>query len=99
MSIKILITGSDGFIGSCLFRELSKNFNLHITTADKHNIKDIINYIYEYDIILHMGAISETNSIDSNEIYQYNIDYTLQIFKNINPNTVPTEYKKVPEFS
>lgn len=86
MSNKILITGSYGFIGSCLFRELSSNHELDITSVDKHNIKDVLYDIYKYDTIVHMGAISETNSSDSNEIYNCNIDYTLHILKNCKPN-------------
>lgn len=82
---KILITGSYGFIGSCLFRDLSDDPNLRITAIDSHNIQDIINDLYDYDVIVHMGAVSETNTINSDKVYELNIKSTLNIIEKSNP--------------
>lgn len=85
---KILITGSNGFIGKCLINNLMSEENVNrydIVTSDKQDCDIPINLFLEnnawgkYDCIVHMGAVSETNASDEFDIYKNNIDFTTKL--------------------
>lgn len=82
---KILITGTSGFIGGALYEHL-KNTDLSIDTFDVRDnqyFRDTwsMNIISKYDIIVHLGAISETNVTDHKAIYHHNIQDTINIIR------------------
>jgi ADP-L-glycero-D-manno-heptose 6-epimerase len=87
---KILITGTKGFIASCLLERLKKDTSdLEIDSYDINSsslsIRDQNFDIQKYDTIVHLGAISETNSKSHSQLFEYNILDTLNIFKLANP--------------
>ena len=88
--MQILITGSSGFIGSCLFNQLKNNNK--IFTSDFINLNNNeyhispenldANLLRQMDIIVHLGAISETNADKKEEIFEKNILSSLNILQN-----------------
>lgn len=84
----ILVTGCNGFIGSCLFEYLIKQNKYNVFGSDY--IKDNIMYytndgstynkdISDMDIIVHLGAISSTNANNKIEIFKKNIFDTFNL--------------------
>ena len=79
---KILITGHKGFIGSCFLKSLSSGYR--ILTSDYKDgdyDSDHLSDLSDIDIVIHMGAISSTNSIDREELFTKNIMSTLNIIE------------------
>lgn len=84
----ILITGSDGFIGSEVVRYLmTHDFDsmIHQYDISNYDYKPLKNIDY-YDVIVHMGAISETNASESQKVLDLNILHTLNILTNSRPD-------------
>lgn len=90
MKNKILITGSSGFIGSCLFNKIKQESNYQIYLCDyknnnNHNqfidVNHVSNNIEYFDTIVHLGAVSETNATDTSEVFDKNILFTLNLIK------------------
>lgn len=76
--MKILVTGSSGFIGQNMVNDLSKNHDI-ITY-------DIIDHKYHpkikgLDWIIHLGAISSTVESDIEKIMKLNYDYSVWLLK------------------
>lgn len=72
--MKILITGSNGFIGKNCCEYFSKHHEItqyDITTHEKHpSVKD-------HDWIIHLGAISSTAETDVEKVLTLNLDYSI----------------------
>jgi len=79
----ILITGSSGFIGQKIYFYLKQQNKYLIDCADINNIDNIYKSLKKYDIVIHMGAISETNSTDEKIIYNKNLKSSTDILNNI----------------
>lgn len=83
---KLLITGSDGFIGSCLLEELNNSYK-DVASIDTYDTKSCDNQkittfkLNKYDTIIHLGAISETNDTNNAFLFKKNIFDTLTIFE------------------
>lgn len=84
----ILITGCNGFIGSCLFKYLIDQNKYNIFGSDyiDNHIQYYTNQDLAYlrciedtDIIIHLGAISSTNANNKDEIFQKNIFDTFNL--------------------
>ena len=76
--MKILITGHRGFIGSHFFQQLKKQHQV-----DGYEWGD--NFPgYDYDWILHVGAITSTTETDVEKIFQQNYDFTVDLLDNCN---------------
>lgn len=81
--MKIAITGTSGFIGKALFKNLNSKKHLnYIYTCDctseySEEFQDIIK---SADIIVHLGAISSTNADDKKDIVYNNVQKTIEIF-------------------
>lgn len=73
--MKILVTGHEGFIGSHMFNRLKR---------DGHEVfglepLDPKPYIYNYDWVIHMGAISSTTETNVEKIMAQNYDFSCQL--------------------
>ncbi len=78
---KILITGSEGFVGNRLVEKLGNKYNLEL--FDKNFNKDIINpKIFENlnaDFVIHLAAITKSN--DLSNMFNVNVNGTLNVLE------------------
>lgn len=86
---KILITGSEGYIGKHLIKVLGKLYA--IDTVDILDIKDpqdirTFSSKNDYDTVIHLAALVKVNESVKNplEYYDNNINGTINILKNVN---------------
>lgn len=91
MSIKILITGSKGFIGSNLVNALSSKYEVHAHDIDTLNLLDpdkTSEYLksMRFDVIIHTaGWTDKRNSINtSNDVLANNLKMFFNITRNSN---------------
>lgn len=87
----ILITGYKGFIGQHLTKRLKEGGWIGIEREDCFERLDMIssNYIKE---IWHLGAISDTTSTNINQLWKYNIDFTLELFDRAIAYKIPVKF-------
>jgi UDP-2-acetamido-2,6-beta-L-arabino-hexul-4-ose reductase len=88
--MKILITGSNGFIGKNLIIRLQQDENLELYTYDLNNTeKDLIRYIKDADLIYHLAGVNRPEKTE--EFYQGNSSLTDFIVKQLllNNKTIP----------
>ena len=77
-NLKILITGTDGFIGKNLKRYLlSKGHNI----SDYEFVEDVIPDVSGYDKVIHMGAISSTTERDVEKVLRQNLDFSYKLLQ------------------
>jgi len=84
---KVLVTGSNGFIGKCLVSELN-NLSIKVTELDIKEFDDNSSNLYEYisdtimdhDTVFHLGAISDTLNKDVNRVMKCNYEYSRILF-------------------
>lgn len=87
---KILITGSEGYIGKHLVDLINQEFSIDtVDLNDDTNPIDIRNKLSidkEYDTIIHLAALVKVNESVENpiEYYDTNINGTLNILKSLN---------------
>tara|TARA_Y100000310_G_scaffold203634_1_gene203886 strand:+ start:1892 stop:2737 length:846 start_codon:yes stop_codon:yes gene_type:complete len=83
-NMKILLTGSYGFIGKNIKNELLPKHNLIYLEKDFIDNQDWENLLEEnvklVDTILHIGAISDTTLQDPNEMLKYNYWFSKKLF-------------------
>ena len=85
---RILLTGFGGFIGNNIYQRVSFNnsstFIMSCIEKDyinKRNWKESLeNIVQQSDIILHVGAISDTMLSDNNEMMKYNYEFSRVLF-------------------
>ena len=85
--MRILLTGSDGFIGRNVHSELMNREEVDSVTCIE---KDYMNHnkwekslqyaVEECDSIIHIGAISDTMLQDPNEMMKYNFEFSRVLF-------------------
>ncbi len=83
--MKILVTGHKGFIGGHLFRTL-KNDGHEVFGYEYGDAKP---YIYNFDWVIHAGAISSTTETNVEKIMRQNYEFSCElldecIFRNVN---------------
>ncbi|MEG1845816.1 MAG: NAD-dependent epimerase/dehydratase family protein [Oscillospiraceae bacterium] len=73
--MKILITGSNGFIGKNLIAKLSESSEYTIETFDSENTLDELNeYTKDCDFVFHFAAVHRPK--DNSEFYKTNVGLT-----------------------
>ena len=85
--MRIVLTGCDGFIGRNVHSELLKNKDIEsVFCLEKdymnHNKWEstLLKVVQECDVILHVGAISDTMLQDPNEMMKYNFEFSSVLF-------------------
>lgn len=85
MKERILITGTDGFIGKNLKNELNQKYLVSEINEnifyEKNWIKYLSNYLYDMNptIVFHVGACSNTLETDVNYIMKLNFEFSKQL--------------------
>jgi ADP-L-glycero-D-manno-heptose 6-epimerase len=77
--MRLLITGSKGFIGSHAIEQVSKHNHVVMSSFDWVDHKHIseIFHITDIDAVMHFGAISSTTETDIEKIMYQNYDYSV----------------------
>ena len=83
--MKILITGTNGFIGKNLSNELNGKHDILEINEDIFDLKNWYNEIYfrlnifEPDVVFHVGACSDTLETDVNYMMTRNFEFTRRV--------------------
>jgi len=86
--MKVLITGSNGFIGKNLISHLQEVENVEIITYDiEDEFSKIENNVSEIDFIFHLAGVNRPTSVE--EFYQGNSDLTKKIVDLIKDKNIP----------
>ena len=88
----IVVTGSEGFIGKSLVKELWRRGE-RVFEIDRHNkdaYKDIVPH--NVDMVYHLGALSSTTETNVDDIYNLNIKYSIDLFNWCIQNSIPVSY-------
>ncbi len=86
--MKVLITGSSGFIGKNLISHLKEMEEVEIITYDKEDTFDKIERaIDQIDFIFHLAGVNRP--INTQEFYQGNTDLTKRIIELIKDKNIP----------
>jgi ADP-L-glycero-D-manno-heptose 6-epimerase len=93
--MKVLVTGSEGFIGRNLIKRLKEMKHDVVTFDTKMN--DLNDFFVDVDIhsidhIFHLGAISSTLETDVHKLYQYNVEYSIDLFNTAIYHKIPVTY-------
>jgi ADP-L-glycero-D-manno-heptose 6-epimerase len=74
--MKILVTGHRGFIGSNLYKKLEQEGHKITGFEWGEHFPG-----YDYDVVMHLGAISSTTERDVNKIMEQNYDFSVWLFE------------------
>lgn len=86
--MKVLVTGSNGFIGKNLISHLQEIKDIEIIKFDKDDDFDyIVSNINNIDFIFHLAGVNRP--VDSKEFYQGNTDLTKKIVDLIKDKNIP----------
>lgn len=88
--MKVLITGSNGFVGKNLLMTLESYKDLEILTYTRDNTyEELRDYCSVCDFVIHLAGVNRTT--DSSDFYNVNADLTDTIIKNLEEsnNIVP----------
>jgi ADP-L-glycero-D-manno-heptose 6-epimerase len=75
--MKILVTGYRGFIGSHLYKRLKELGH----NVDGFEWGDKFYGVFDYDWVLHIGAISSTTEKDVDRIMSQNFDFSVMLYE------------------
>lgn len=76
--MKLLVTGSKGFIGQNLVKYIEDNTDWIVDTYDW--LDGSIPSVMDQDWVVHIGAISSTTERDLDKVMRQNYDFTRQLF-------------------
>jgi ADP-L-glycero-D-manno-heptose 6-epimerase len=77
--MKVLITGSEGFIGKNMMAFLSRQPDWQVDGWD-WNPKDFPN-VKPYDWVIHLGAIADMTETDVDKVLQQNLEFSQRLFQ------------------
>ena len=94
---KIVITGTKGFIGSNLYKHLSKEYSIIEINEDifEHDYREILQNIFFNDVIkgvFHVGACSDTLETNVNYMMLVNYEFTKLLSELCDAFAVPLMY-------
>ena len=87
----IILTGSQGFIGSHFLKNLSEE----IIELEKDNAYSFITTFDKWDqvsLIIHQGAISSTTEKNISTLHHYNVAFSLFLFQKAIEYQIPVKY-------
>lgn len=85
--MKILVTGHEGFIGSNLFKKL-KQLNHDVRGFEWGEEFPG----FDFDVVMHIGAISSTTERDVEKIMRQNYDFSIWLLEGCNTHNVNFQY-------
>jgi ADP-L-glycero-D-manno-heptose 6-epimerase len=86
--MKLLITGSKGFIAQNLIENLSPTYEIDTFDISDEYIRPEQLNVKKYDCVLHIGAISSTTETDVQKVMDLNVSWPIELFEEcINHNT------------
>lgn len=91
---KVIVTGSDGFIGKRLVSKL-KEQDIEVLEYDKNTCWYLLTIFDEWndiDCIYHIGAISDTTASDPLTINNYNVSFSISLFMIAAVKGIPVKY-------
>lgn len=87
---KVLVTGSEGFIGGAFLKSVADNPDIIISDYNLPPSTSSYDYVHpssipdslwaDISLVIHMGALSLTNSTNAHSVFDQNIKSTLNIF-------------------
>lgn len=83
--MKILVTGHKGFIGSNMMKSLEGHEVTGYEWGDKFPG-------YDYDLVMHFGAISSTAEKDVDKVMRQNYDFSVDLIENCNRYGIDLQY-------
>ena len=85
--MKILVTGSNGFIGKNLINKLQDEHEI-IRNEWGMSFPSIKNL----DWVIHLGAISSTTETNISRIYRQNLEFTIKLYEECINNDVKFQF-------
>ena len=76
--MKILVTGSDGFIGQNLVTHLMSEGH---GVAEYEYVENTVPDCSQFDRVIHMGAISSTTETDVEKVMKQNLDFSTKLLQ------------------
>jgi ADP-L-glycero-D-manno-heptose 6-epimerase len=86
--MKILLTGSRGFIGGYVHQALIKHQHTVTELTDYGHCPDVTGQ----DLVIHLGAISATTERNVEKVLSYNVDFSQELFERCQSAGIPMQY-------
>jgi ADP-L-glycero-D-manno-heptose 6-epimerase len=86
--MKILLTGSRGFIGGYVHQALIKHQHTVTEYTDYGHCPDVKGQ----DLVIHLGAISATTERNVEKVLSYNVDFSQELFERCQSAGIPMQY-------
>lgn len=87
--MKILLTGSKGFIGQNMLEYLANNTAWQVDTCDS---MEEYHGVLDYDWVIHLGAITSTTEKDIDKVLKHNTDFSTMLFDDCKTFGVNLQY-------
>lgn len=85
--MKILVTGSNGFIGKNMVHELKKEHDV-----SQYEWGMSFPGVEDFDWVIHLGAISSTVEQNISKIYRQNVDFSIKLYEECIKNNVKFQF-------